>query len=91
VVRAHGWAPFGLDDSEIAAWLGAVELPNDFDVVLPAYGIDPSGRPDAVVERIGELAALGATVVSVRFFATSVDHWVEQAEALAELTGLDPA
>jgi hypothetical protein len=77
-----------MSDAELADALAAVERPDHFDVVLPAYGIDPLGKADAVVDRLGELTALGATVVTVRFFATSVDHWIEQAEALAQLTTL---
>jgi probable F420-dependent oxidoreductase len=87
-VRADGWAPFGLSDAELSAALAAVDLPDDFDVVLWAYGIDPIGDPNAVTDRLGELTALGATVVNVRFRAESVNQWIEQAEALAALAGL---
>jgi len=91
MVYGTGWAPFGLEDAVLADLLGSVRLPDDFDVVLWAYGIDPVGRPDAVIERLDELAALGATVVNARFRAQSVSQWIEQAEALAELTGLTAA
>jgi probable F420-dependent oxidoreductase len=81
----NGWAPFAMADDAIAGALAAIERPDEFDVALWAYGIDPMDNPEQIVERLGRLGELGATIVNVRFMAQSVEHWLDQAEAMAEL------
>ncbi len=83
--HGNGWAPFGIDEDSLGLALGSADLPPGFDVVLWAYGIDPIGDPDAALARLAALAELGATAVNIRFVSQSVDHWVEQAEALSRL------
>ena len=39
----------------------------------------------AIVERFGVLADIGATMVNVRFRAQSVDEWIDQAHAMTEI------
>ena len=46
---------------------------------------DPVGRPDAAAARARELHDAGATTLSLRFVHDSVDHYVEQLEAMTEV------
>ncbi len=86
VELADGWMPFGLDAAALASMLASVERPDGFDLVLaPARAVDPTGDPDAAADAVGELVMVGATIVSVRVFATSASHYVEQLHALAEV------
>lgn len=80
-----GWAPFGMSDQELSESLARHDLPDGFEVILWAYGIDPGATPDATSERIHELTDIGATIINVRFVSRSVEHWCEQAEALLTL------
>jgi alkanesulfonate monooxygenase SsuD/methylene tetrahydromethanopterin reductase-like flavin-dependent oxidoreductase (luciferase family) len=45
VELGDGWTPFGLRASDITKLLAAVELPQEFDVVLPTPALDPIGAP----------------------------------------------
>jgi len=80
-----GWAPFGMTDVELSTALTQHPRPDDFEVILWAYGLDPLAAPDATAERLGQLAELGATNINLRFVSRSVEHWCEQAEALMSL------
>ena len=81
---AHGWAPFWLKVDDAASWLGAVDLPAGFEVVAqPGATIDPSGDPDAVDALLARWAQAGATVVDLHVVHHSLDHYLEQLEALA--------
>jgi len=99
VELADGWAPFGLSRAELSAMLDAArardswgvrqeatDLPA-FEVVLPAGRLlDPADKPDAAVEILEQMRDIGATIVNVNFRHRSPGHYVEQLEALAELT-----
>ncbi len=84
VELGDGWAPFWLKPDEVAAWLASTDLPAGFEVVAqPTAVLDPiaeSGRAD---DLLGTWAAAGATVVDVHLVHHSVEHYVEQLEALA--------
>jgi len=88
---ADGWVPFGLDLAGYRALLDKVERPAGFDVVLPAGHLDPVGDPGKALRRLTATAEAGATILNVTIRAESVDHYVEQLEALAALVDLDPA
>lgn len=84
VTLADGWCPFGVTPAQAAEWLPRVEVPPGFDVVLPPAGpLDPGGDPSAAEEVLGTMAAAGTTVLSARFVHHSLQHYVEQLEALA--------
>jgi hypothetical protein len=53
--------------------------------------LDPVGAPKATRETLGALAAGGTTILSARFIHHSLDHYLEQIHALAELHGLNGA
>ncbi len=86
-----GWAPFALSPYELRRLLRARALPAGFDVVLSvAPAVDPMAKPNDCVEAIEELQGVGATVVSCNIFSTSLEHYLDQLEALAELWELVP-
>lgn len=86
VALADGWAPFGLTAARLAEMLAGVEHPEGFEVVLtPERALDPAAEPGRVEEALGELARVGATIVSPRLVGHSLAHYVEQLEALAAL------
>lgn len=83
---AEGWAPFGITVETAAQWLKAREIPPGFDVVLAAdRPLDPIENPDATRETLRAMAAAGTTIVSARFVHRSLQHYLEQIDALAEL------
>jgi probable F420-dependent oxidoreductase len=83
---ADGWCPFGISLTTAAEWLRAREIPDGFDVVLPADGpLDPINETDSTVDTLSTMAEAGTTIVSARFVHRSLEHYLEQVQALAEL------
>ncbi|MGE2720306.1 TIGR03619 family F420-dependent LLM class oxidoreductase [Mycolicibacterium celeriflavum] len=83
---AEGWAPFGIPVATAADWLNAREVPAGFEVVLPAdRPLDPIENPEGTRETLRAMAAAGTTIVSARFVHRSLEHYLEQIHALAEL------
>ena len=84
VELGEGWAPFGLKRTDVAAWLADVEVPGGFEVVgQPGSVVDPIADLDRVDLLLGEWASVGATVVDLHLLHHSLDHYLEQLEALA--------
>jgi probable F420-dependent oxidoreductase len=91
VELADGWMPFGLSVEELEAMLAAVDVPAGFDLALtPDRAFDPDNGADRVQEVIGRMAEIGTTVVNARIVSQSLDHYLEQLEALAGLAGFPP-
>ena len=93
VELADGWAPFGIGTADLAAMLerargtdawGARDRPLDL-ILQNERPLDPGGEPDRVQDRIGRFAELGTTVLNCRFMHHSLDHYVEQLAAMAEM------
>ena len=83
---ADGWAPFNVGLQQARDWLGRCELPADFEVILaPPALLDPINEPERTRDVLGETAAHGATIVSAIFTHTSLQHYLENLQALAEL------
>lgn len=83
---AEGWAPFGISVATAGEWLKAREVPAGFEVVLPAdRPLDPVDNPEATRETLRAMADAGTTIVSARFVHRSLEHYLEQIHALAEL------
>ncbi|MFZ0834414.1 MAG: TIGR03619 family F420-dependent LLM class oxidoreductase, partial [Mycobacterium sp.] len=83
---ADGWCPFNVSLATAADWLKARELPPGFEVVLPAdRPLDPVGEPESTAVTLQAVAAAGTTVLSARFVHRSLEHYLEQVHALAEL------
>lgn len=86
VTLADGWCPFGIPVTTAGEWLRSREIPAGFEVVLPAdEPLDPIGAPEATTETLRAMESAGTTVVSARFLHRSLEHYLEQIEALAEL------
>jgi probable F420-dependent oxidoreductase len=89
VELADGWTPFALGPDQLARMLGRFELPEGFEVVLGFGGpVDPSGDPEGTRAAVEAVRALGATSVNVSVVHRSLDHYLEQLAAFAELVGL---
>ncbi len=95
VELADGWVPFGIRASELKAMLeharsteawAARQRP--IEVVLrngrPA---DPLGDPDGARRLLERLRGLGATGVQLSFVHHSLDHYLEQLQAMARIAG----
>jgi probable F420-dependent oxidoreductase len=87
VALGDGWIPFGLDPATMGSMLSSVDVPAGFDAVLAAdRALDPAAEPGRVSDTVGQLASVGATVLSARLFARSLEHYLEQLAALMEVT-----
>ncbi len=83
---ADGWAPFNVSLRQVRDWLGRFELQPEFEVVVPPPApLDPINEPERTHDILGEAAAHGATIVSAIFNHTSLQHYLENLQALAEL------
>ena len=86
VTLADGWAPFNVSVATAAEWLQAWELPDEFEVVLmPERPLDPVGNPGPAQETLHAMVTAGTTTASAVFIAHSLEHYLEQIHALAEL------
>jgi probable F420-dependent oxidoreductase len=86
VTLADGWCPFNVPIATAAEWLQAWELPEHFEVVLMAEQLlDPVGNPGPTEESLHAMVAAGTTTASAVFIAHSLEHYLEQLHALAEL------
>jgi len=83
---ADGWAPFSVTLQQAREWLGRFELRPGFEVILPPPEVlDPIKEPDRTRDAVAETVAHGATIVSAVFSSTSLQHYLENLQALAEL------
>ena len=83
---ADGWCPFGVSLDQAREWLGRTDLPAGFEVRLsPEHLLDPTGEAALAADALGSLAAAGATIVEARLVHHSLEHYLEQIEALALL------
>jgi len=82
----EGWCPFAVRPPEAAEWLKQVELPADFEVVLPPTSmLDPIDEPERAQEILAETAGFGATIISCAFRHQSLAHYLENLEAIAAI------
>jgi probable F420-dependent oxidoreductase len=86
VALADGWVPFGLGPDQLDAVLATVARPPGFDLVLwPERAVDPLGDPDGTRAVALRYRELGTTVLNLRFRSESLDHYLDQLAAMAEL------
>ena len=86
VALADGWCPFNVAPTQAEAWLQRVELPTGFEIVLPpARRLDPINEPGQTQDVLAETAARGATVIPGSFAHASVEEYLDNLHALAEL------
>jgi probable F420-dependent oxidoreductase len=87
VELAEGWTPFAVTPDQVKDWLSRFDVPADFEVVLPpARPLDPIDAPEAAHEELAALAAAGATTMKASLVHHSIEHYLDQLEALADLT-----
>ncbi len=93
VALGDGWCPFGLTPDAVSdmmtkacatpAW-AARDQP--LEVVLQTgRPVDPQGDPDGAAEVALGLREAGATMLSLRFVHHSVEHYIEQMDAMAQV------
>ncbi|HKI41946.1 MAG TPA: LLM class F420-dependent oxidoreductase, partial [Mycobacterium sp.] len=83
---ADGWAPFGVGLPQVRDWLSRFDLQPGFEVVLPPPApLDAINEPEHTRDLLGETAAHGATIISAVFTHASLQHYLENLQALAEL------
>ena len=79
-----GWCPFAVPPGQAAEWLAKVDVPPGFEVVLPpTERLDPLNEPAKTQEVLAQTVALGATIVISGFASESLQHYLDQLEALA--------
>jgi probable F420-dependent oxidoreductase len=84
VEHGDGWSPFGLSLEQSKAMLDSFELPEGFDVVLgTGTAIDPLERPEEAEAALATAAAAGATICTPHFVSNSLNHYLEQLEAIS--------
>jgi probable F420-dependent oxidoreductase len=92
ITLGDGWAPApvafrGPDAPTLQALLAEVDRPEGFDVLLgPARPLDPLRAPEQVRDVLGEAA--GATVFRLTVVHDSLESYLDQLAAYAEIAGL---
>jgi alkanesulfonate monooxygenase SsuD/methylene tetrahydromethanopterin reductase-like flavin-dependent oxidoreductase (luciferase family) len=97
VELGDAWMPFLVEPDEVRAMLAwANTLPawherdQPLDVVLwPEPAVDPSTDADRIRRQADEFVALGATVLNYRFRSDSLEHHLDQMEALTRVLEFD--
>ena len=88
VELGDGWCPFWLSTDAAAAMLAEHDVPERFEIVLQTNRpLDPSTKADEARAAVDALVAAGATTLSLKFVHHSVDHYIEQLEAMVRLLG----
>lgn len=90
---ADGWCPFWLSLDKAAEMLARASETDAWatrtaplEVVLQTNrALDPSADADGARAAVAEMVAAGATMLSLRFVHHSVEHYIEQLEAMAAL------
>jgi probable F420-dependent oxidoreductase len=95
VELADGWAPFGLRTTDLAAMLERARATDAWarrerplELILQnERPLDPLGEPERVAERVDRFREIGTAMFNVRVVHHSLEHYLEQLAALAELVG----
>jgi probable F420-dependent oxidoreductase len=83
---ADGWCPFAVPPAQAARWLRGVEIPANFEVVLPPTALlDPIAEPSRTQETLAETEAFGATIVNIAFRHRTLEEYLENLHALSEV------
>ena len=99
VELADGWAPFRVPAEQIGEWMArardteawaARERPLEV-VLYPDPVVDPAGDEARTTELVDRYVAAGATILNLRFEARSVEHCLEQLEAMTQRPEFTPS
>jgi probable F420-dependent oxidoreductase len=93
IALGDGWCPFGLTTDEVYALLAAARTTEAWDerhapldvVIQNQRLLDPVAEPHRALDEAGRLEDAGATMLSLRLVHHSLDHYLEQLGAMAEL------
>jgi probable F420-dependent oxidoreductase len=93
VELGDGWCPFGLAPDSIAALLATARSTpawaardEALEIVLQTQRpIDPLAAPERAADEARALRDAGATMLSLRLVHHSVDHYIEQLNAMVEV------
>jgi len=93
VELGDGWVPFGLTAAQVGEWIRRAmdteawaARPRPLDIVLRVpESVDALRHPDRTQEVIAEVRSAGATNIMARFVPRSLDDYLEQLAAFAEL------
>jgi len=93
VELGDGWCPFAVSPAKAAEWLARVadtqawqQRDQALDVILSTRRpVDPSGAPEAAAAALHELLQAGVTTVPLRFVHHSLEHYLEQLEAMMDV------
>ncbi|WP_068180106.1 LLM class F420-dependent oxidoreductase [Mycobacterium sp. UM_CSW] len=86
VTLADGWAPFNVSPQQAREWLGRFDIQPGFEVLLPPLApLNPIDEPDRTRHIIADTVAHGATIVSTMFRHRSLQNYLENLHALAEI------
>jgi probable F420-dependent oxidoreductase len=85
------WCPFSISTAEMRAWIAEAansplwsERPRPLDVAASTI-FDPLGSPDDTIAAMTDWGGAGATMLTLRFKHDSLNHYLEQLEAMVEL------
>ena len=95
VELGDGWVPFGIRAVDVGAMLAAVRATaawsarrGPLEVVLRnGRPVDPLADPDGARTMVGKLVEVGATGLQLSFVHSSLPHYLEQLEAMADVLG----
>jgi probable F420-dependent oxidoreductase len=96
---ADGWAPFGVPADQMGEWVARATSTDawaarekSLEIVLhPDPVVDPAGDEARTTEMVERYVDAGATILNLRFKARSVEHVLEQLEAMAQRPEFSPA
>jgi probable F420-dependent oxidoreductase len=81
---ADGWTPFAVTPEQARQWLGQIDLPAHFDVILPPVSqLDPIREPSRAQDILAATEAAGATIVSVGRARETLGEYLDYLEAVA--------
>jgi hypothetical protein len=89
------WSPFSLSIEQMAGWLADAKTTDAWNErenppgVAFVVQVDPLANADATRELLARWQDLGVTHLSVRFVHSSLEHYLEQLEAMVELAVTD--
>lgn len=86
VELADGWCPFAVTPEQATEWLHRVDVPEAFEIRLPpSQPFDPMERSEQALDSLQRLREAGATTTLAYLVHHSLEHYLEQLEALAAL------
>lgn len=95
VELGDGWVPFGIRATDIAAMVESARATPAWEARIRPLEIllqngrpaDPLDDPAGTLRTVERLAGAGATGLQLRFIHHSLDHYLEQLEAMVALVG----